>query len=192
MNISPHDLRKNLESGIRVSRPGSTSSDDSTAPEGKDIAASRSRSRSSAAGLWMLAGVIVVVLGVAAFILKDRFFASSQGAIKAGNAQFQAVFLTNGQVYFGKLSNVQNQYVTLENIYYLQVTPVLQTKTEGQPGSQASSQQQQLSLVKLGNELHGPVDKMSINRDQILFFEDLKDDGRVVKAIREFEHPGKK
>jgi hypothetical protein len=42
-------------------------------------------------------------------------------------------------------------------------------------------------LVKLGNELHGPVDEMHISKAQILFYEDLKTDGQVVKAIQAYK-----
>jgi hypothetical protein len=31
------------------------------------------------------------------------------------------------------------------------------------------------------------MDEMHINRDQILFIEDLKEDGRVVQAIKDYE-----
>ncbi|HLC45179.1 MAG TPA: hypothetical protein VJK50_05060 [Patescibacteria group bacterium] len=144
------------------------------------------RPKKSSMGPWILVLTIVVVLGVLGYVFRDRLMQKDDA--KIGAAEFQAVFLTNGQVYFGKLSDIRDQYLTLEDIYYLQVTPVLQTKTEGEVGTQANAQQQ-LSLVKLGNELHGPVDKMQINRDQILFFEGLKEDGRVVQAIHDFENP---
>jgi len=42
-------------------------------------------------------------------------------------------------------------------------------------------------LVKLGQELHGPVDSMQINRDQILFYEDMKESGKVMEAIRSYQ-----
>lgn len=145
------------------------------------------RARKSSAGAWIMLLTILVVLIVLGFVFRDKLFGTSVGN-NMTTSSFQAVFLTNGQVYFGKFANVNDRYATMENIYYLQVTPVLQTKTEGEVGSQPSAQQQQrLEIVKLGNELHGPVDKMFINRDQILFFEDLKDDGKVVQAIRKFE-----
>src|ERR1039457_5003898 len=35
--------------------------------------------------------------------------------------EFQAIFLTNGQVYFGKLADLNNKYVTIKDVYYLQV-----------------------------------------------------------------------
>ena len=91
--------------------------------------------------------------------------------------EYQAVFLTNGQVYFGQISNTESNYVTLKDIYYLQVGP------QQGSGADVSQSQQSISLVKLGNELHGPEDEMHISRSQILFYEDLKKDGSVVKAI---------
>lgn len=97
---------------------------------------------------------------------------------------WQAVFLTNGQVYFGKLAKSNRAEVILEDIYYLQVTRPLQQTQEGQ---QQADSQGELSLVKLGNELHGPTDAMHINRDQVLFIEDLKDDSNVTQAISNYK-----
>ena len=126
---------------------------------------------------WIILGIIVVaVIAAAAFLFRDNL-----GLSKAENvSEYQAVFLTNGQVYFGKLEDQSSRYVTLTDIYYLQVNEPLQQGQE-----QTAGQQPQLSLVKLGNELHGPVDEMEINRDHILFIEDIKKDGRVATAIAE-------
>jgi hypothetical protein len=126
---------------------------------------------------WLILGVIVVAaIAGAAFLFRDNL-----GLGKAENVSaYQAVFLTNGQVYFGKLEGKNERYVNLKDIYYLQVNEPLQQGQE-----QASGTQPQLSLVKLGNELHGPVDEMEINRDHILFIEDIKKDGRVATAIAE-------
>jgi hypothetical protein len=41
--------------------------------------------------------------------------------------------------------------------------------------------------VKLGCELHEPLDQMVINRDQITFWENLGDNGQVAKAVSTFE-----
>jgi hypothetical protein len=129
----------------------------------------------------LLLVVIVIVAAVLGVLFRDKL-----GMGKAeGISEYQAVFLTNGQVYFGKLSDKNDKYVTLNDIYYLQVNQALQQTQNGQ--QPAANQQPQLSLVKLGNELHGPVDEMKINRDQILFFEDIKKDGRVAQAIAEYQ-----
>lgn len=99
--------------------------------------------------------------------------------------QYQAVFLENGQVYFGQLSNVDSSYVTLTDIYYLQVNQQVQ------PDRDTSSEQQpQVSLTKLGNELHGPEDAMFIDRNKIVFWENLKTEGRITQAIAELDQNG--
>jgi hypothetical protein len=107
--------------------------------------------------------------------------ARANAAVK--DKQFQAVFLTNGQVYFGKFTSINNQYVVLTDIYYLQVQQTVQPKS----GS-SSSNNQQVSLAKLGGELHGPEDQMFINRDQVLFWENLKNSGKVVQAILKYQN----
>ena len=87
--------------------------------------------------------------------------------------------MADGQIYFGKLDSIGEEYAVLQDIYYLQVQQEVQPDTTAQP-------QTQISLAKLGNELHGPEDEMFINVDQILFWENLKDDGQVVTAINNF------
>ena len=41
--------------------------------------------------------------------------------------------------------------------------------------------------VLLANELHGPEDVMHISRDQVTFWENMKDDPQVVLAINEYQ-----
>lgn len=126
--------------------------------------------------------VVVVALVVAGFLLfQGKSAGTGMSAVDSG--KFQAVFLTNGQVYFGKLSGVGNNYVDLENIYYLQVQQSVQPSTDKPQETDDS----QVSLTKLGNELHGPTDEMHISKDQVLFWENLKEDSTVVKAIKDYE-----
>jgi hypothetical protein len=93
--------------------------------------------------------------------------------------EYQVVFLSNDQFYFGKLTRVNAQTMKLTDIYYLQVQQQVQPSTT----STTSTTPQQVQLVKLGNELHGPEDAMYINRQSVLFWENLKNDGKVAKAI---------
>lgn len=99
--------------------------------------------------------------------------------------KYQAVFLsdTSGQVYFGKLKSLNSKYYELTDIYYVKVENAVQPDRN-------NTAAQNISLAKLGNELHGPEDVMYISRDKVLFWENLKDDGQVVKAITEFKKNG--
>ena len=94
--------------------------------------------------------------------------------------EWQAVFLSNGQVYFGKIMKENKEEIYLTDIYYLQVSSPLQQDSQPTPRGE-------LSLVKLGNELHGPEDLMIINKEHVLFTEDLRDDGKVVQAIQRYQ-----
>lgn len=134
---------------------------------------------------WVVLAVVVIVLVVLGVLFRNQLFkgaGSMGGTPAAGSSGFQAVFLTNGQVYFGKLTNVDGNYPVLTDIYYLQVGP-----QQGSGTATTAPSQQSISLVKLGQELHGPVDEMHISRSQILFYEDLKSDGSVVKAIQAYK-----
>ncbi|MEI7632181.1 MAG: hypothetical protein WCJ60_02565 [bacterium] len=99
--------------------------------------------------------------------------------IKKG--KYQAVFLNGGQVYFGKIGVYKDKYLTLSDIFYLRVNQQVQ------PGQTSATNANDVSLAKLGSELHGPEDQMVLNRSEVQFWENLKDDGQVVKAITEYK-----
>jgi hypothetical protein len=116
---------------------------------------------------------IAVALGIAAY-----FWCLST---TINQSTYQAVFLTNGQVYFGKLSNPWSKYIRLSDVYYIQTKDGVQSQDLANAGTG------DMALIKLGKEMHGPADKMEINRSQVLFIEDLKDDSKVVQAIKDFK-----
>jgi hypothetical protein len=155
-------------------------------PNNDQVAASGSKSKSkkgifnnlklfSVVLLYSLT-VLIVALAVYAFIIGGRDNSQNRFIAKSN---YQAVFLNGGQVYFGKITSANSKYMTLNDIYYLRVNQQVQ------PGQQASSND--VSLVKLGCELHGPHDQMVINQDQVVFWENLKADGQVAKAIKQFQ-----
>ena len=113
------------------------------------------------------------------------YFGGSNEADSIDKDKHQAVFIDNGQVYFGKVKNITKDYVDLRGIYYLNVNQQVQPDQKNSNG-QAQATQSSVSLVKLGCELHGPVDQMIINREHVTFWENLKTDGQVTKAISEW------
>lgn len=167
---------------IKINRPAVAAQNVSGAQVSAPVATSKMP--------WIILAVIVVVLLVVGVLFRDKLMGSpAKDATKTVNTKasaYSAVFLTNGQVYFGKMSDAGSDYTTMKDIYYLQVVQ--------QPGLQGSGQteqqqqaQSQISLVKLGNELHGPVDEMKISKTQILFYESMKEDSQVVQAINNYK-----
>ncbi|HTL39674.1 MAG TPA: hypothetical protein VL306_02585 [Methylomirabilota bacterium] len=124
---------------------------------------------------WVLLLLILIVLGVAYF--------GPQIWLKLKVKGYQAVFLTNGQVYFGKLSASGN-WLLLTDIFYLQASSTLQQGSS--VTDQTADQSANLQLVKLGGELHGPLDYMYLEKDKVMFWENLKDDSKVVDAIKNY------
>ena len=137
----------------------------------------------------IVAIVVVLVIGVVtAFSLKGN---SDGGAAAIDGGKYQAVFFDNGQVYFGKLSVLDPNYFKLTEIYYLQANQEEQVTEEDQKNPQQTNTDQNanVQLIKLGNEIHGPQDEMIVSRDKVLFFENLKSDGKVSQSIEQFKNP---
>ncbi|MEK7653292.1 MAG: hypothetical protein AAB358_02345 [Patescibacteria group bacterium] len=134
--------------------------------------------------------LILAVVLVGAWFVVDRYttfdFWGLLPSANLGAKSWQAVFLTNGQVYFGKIIKETPSKLVLVDIYYLQVVnKPLQTSDQSQ-NANTNQSQQDLSLIKLGNEIHGPADEMVINRDQVLLTEKLRNDSKVVQSINKY------
>ncbi len=115
-------------------------------------------------------GLIVLILAGASYWY-SRDILSTRG-------KRQAIFLDNGQVYFGKIKSKSPEFIELADIYYLQSATPLQVGSNGD--------KKKFSIVKLGDELHGPEDTMFINRDKILFYENMKSGSKVNDAIAKY------
>lgn len=123
----------------------------------------------------------VVLAAVIAVIGLAGYYAGS--GKKPSSKPYQAIFLTNGQVYFGKITKQTKIETTLTDIYYLQVQQPLQPPPSAQAAGGKPAVEPQIQLVKLGSELHKPKDQMVINNDHILFVEEVEQDGQVVQGI---------
>ena len=142
----------------------------------------RSRSKFSSPKWLTIALVAVGITFLAWFFLIKG--SSVGGYIDGG--KYQAVFFTNGQVYFGKLSPLRDGYLKLSEVFYLQSKDADTTDPQ-----ETSNSQTNVELIKLGSEVHGPDDAMIISRDQVLFFENLKRDGTVSKSIEKYKDNNK-
>jgi hypothetical protein len=91
-----------------------------------------------------------------------------------GRAEYQAVFLANGQTYFGRYYERIGAYVKIEDVYYLQQTQ------NADPAKGADTK-----LVRRGKELHAPAARMLVPRTAVLFVEDLKDSSAIAQFMRQ-------
>lgn len=89
-----------------------------------------------------------------------------------GHAKYQAVFLSNGQTYFGRYYDRLGPYVKVEEAFYIQQVP---SQTQGAPAD--------TKIVRRGTELHQPPGEMLIPKSAVLFVEDLRSDSQVAQFM---------
>jgi hypothetical protein len=91
-----------------------------------------------------------------------------------GRGEYQAVFLANGQTYFGRYYDRIGAYVKIEDVYYLQ-------QTESANPDQAPDTR----LVRRGRELHAPTARMLVPKSAVLFVEDLRDASPIAQFMKQ-------
>jgi hypothetical protein len=149
---------------------------------GKGLHQNSSPKKNKLKFLALAAGIaLILVLAAGGWML----YRSSMPAHIDAN-KYQAVFFTNGQVYFGKLERLNGGYFKLNDIFYLQAQATDKTTSEN-PQETTNQSASDVQLVKLGSEIHGPDDEMIMSQDQILFFENLKKDGKVSDSIAKYK-----
>lgn len=120
--------------------------------------------------IWALAGLLVIV--AAGFHI---FFTVHNSRPVKFTTEYQAVLLTNGSAYFGKLAGYGGPHPVLTDVYYIVNETDPQTK------------QSKPVLVKRGKELHAP-DRMYLNPNQIVFVETVGPNSKVAQLIQQASH----
>lgn len=132
--------------------------------------------------------LFIVIVGSALLLAATVLYLALSGGLNQESKRifkdkYQAVFINaapktggyDGSLYFGRISAINDDYLVLNDVYFL----------NEQTGE---NNQTNLQLAKLGcQQAHSPYDEMVINRSQVAFWENLKEDGQVVKAIKQFK-----
>lgn len=111
--------------------------------------------------------------------------ATSQAHADTGidSNKYQAVYLMNGQLYFGKLSMLDANRFTLTNVYYLQAGTSEEATSKG-TNSTSSTDTSKFQLIKLTRAIYGPSDEMIISKDQVLYYQNLNADSKASQLIQ--------
>ena len=118
--------------------------------------------------IWAVAGFVVIV---AAIIFVRTTV--SRSPVKF-DTPYQAVLLTSGSAYFGKLEGFGTSRPVLNEVYYI----VTQTNPETKQTSNI--------LVKRGKEMHEP-DRMYLNPAQIIAVEPVGPNSQIARQIAKLQ-----
>jgi uncharacterized protein YpmB len=114
--------------------------------------------------IWSVAGLVVIIAGL--LFIRNTV---SRSPVKF-DTPYQAVLLTSGSAYFGKLEGFGTSRPVLKEVYYV----VTQTNPETKQTSNI--------LVKRGKELHEP-DRMYLNPNQIIAVEPVGPNSQIAQQI---------
>jgi len=136
---------------------------------------------------WLIAVIIavfVLILGGISYCI----WTTKSGNVDTGinSSEYQAVFTTNGQVYLGKLSPYNGTYLRLTNAFIV-VSPTTNQNSSDTKKSDSTDalNKTDTQLVKITNGILEPQDEMFVARSQVLFYENLKPDGKAAKLIQQ-------
>jgi len=126
-------------------------------------------------GIFFILALIFLVF----YIFKDKQPAETSEEKTAG---WYAVKLANGETYYGEVMDTATDPVVVKNVYY----NYDQIDNKG-TSTEKKAVSGNLRLVKRGKESHEPTGSMEIVRSQVLLFEALKEDSKVLRAILDYE-----
>lgn len=164
---------------VRVNRAHSAGRDSGEPTQQPFVRASKNKGKKR-----VTFSIIISIILLAGILAGGWFMQRSSVGATIDGSKYQAVFFTNGQVYFGKLNNLNDNYFKLSKVFYLQTKA--DTADSKNPQETTTETTPDVQLIKLGDEIHGPEDEMIISKDQILFFENLKKDATVAKSIDQY------
>ena len=116
------------------------------------------------------------MLTILAWCDRSLHLSNSSYTEKSMKNKVQAVFLTNGQVYFGTLSRNGFDAWRLTNAHYLEKSQV--------PAAEGSAEMKtQTTVKKLTQDMHMPEDAMYISHKNILFWQNLQNSSPIAQVI---------
>lgn len=116
---------------------------------------------------WITAlSCLAIALLLAAMIYQSAHTHSAP----APSTTYQAILLSNGQAFFGRIEHLETDHPVMRDVFYIQ--------------SRVNQETQQVTniLVKRGGEWHAP-DHLILNKQNIVFVEPVKEDSQVARLI---------
>ena len=99
-----------------------------------------------------------------------------------------AVTMANGQTYFGRMEKFGPHTVVLFDVYYLQVgsTDNEDTTANTAVDTETNDANSNVKLVKLADDFYQPNNYVILNRDQIIYWQQLSNSSPIIDAINNY------
>jgi len=115
------------------------------------------------------AALVLLVAATGVFWLIQQVYQSNLQRIDT--SAYQAVFLSNGQSYFGKLQNTGGDFLVMKSPYTAQTVKDSTTSADT------------TTLLRVKDQVYGPEDSIAIKSSQVTSWQNLRSDSKVTLAI---------
>ena len=151
-----------------------------TSPRSSGAYRAPQENQSSKKSIWWTLAVMLLIIAVAfgGWLLWSANNKNTVAGIETD--KYQTVYLMNGQIYFGKLTALNDTQLKLTNVYFLQTNTTDEAAADASDDTASKAQ-----LIKLSEAIYDPQDEMIISKSQMLYFQNLRDDGRAAQLIKD-------
>ncbi len=141
-----------------------------------------------------VAGGALSVLLALGLLLGGRAWYEGLPPFGPGDEDWSAVYLVNGEAYFGRFAATPGSFARLREPYTLLVDGVAVTIGGGGAAAgrvpdaaraETPATVPDVRIRRVSAQTHGPVAEMHLDKRRILLVERLRSDSRLVSALRE-------
>lgn len=126
--------------------------------------------------------IVIALAVVVALVAMVIIVMAARPMQRIDTSTYQAVYLVNGQAYFGKLQNTNGQFLVMKTPYTMQ-----EVQTPPQPGTEAeatATPETSTTLIKVSGQVYGPEESIALKSEQVVFWQNLRDDSKVSQALK--------
>ena len=150
---------------------------DTTTNPAPTAPARRPSNRALGSGLVvLLALLLLLAYAMASMVERDSSGSGDAVASAVRDNRFQAVFMSNDRVYFGRVRAREGSWIELQDAFFARERPA----AEGERGDAAGGQE----VVSASVEVGGDGDLL-LNADEVVLVQDLASDSDYAEAIED-------
>jgi hypothetical protein len=128
--------------------------------------------------------LLIITLAAIGFGLFE-FFKNQNSLPGVSTSSVQAVDVSSNnstssgdQIYFGIIKSINNREITMQDVFYI-------------PAANSNSSNKGINLMPISCQLDKPINKITINRSSVMWWENLQSSSPISSAIKTYISSGK-
>lgn len=128
--------------------------------------------------------IVIALAVVVALVAMVIIVMAARPMQRIDTSTYQAVYLVNGQAYFGKLQNTTGQFLVMKTPYTMQDVQTPPQEDANAETKETSEPVANTTLIKVSGQVYGPEESIALKAEQVIFWQNLRDDSKVSQALK--------